>query len=130
MLVLGIFSLMIAVALPTVKISPLLLIRVTSIILLYAAALSFNALYIQAIGSGLGIFSGLFQVTSVSQAIDVFIFTIGALVLLPWAPTSIFSSTKGNTSSSTALPSIPEYSLIIHVVQHSLYQVQILYQCT
>jgi NADH-ubiquinone oxidoreductase chain 2 len=113
MLVLGIFSLMIAVALPTVKISSLLLIRVTSIILLYAAALSFNALYIQAIGSGLGIFSGLFQVTSVSQAIDVFIFTIGALVLLPWAPTSIFSSTKGNTSSSTALPSIPEYSLII-----------------
>src|ERR1700710_1663633 len=113
MLVLGIFSLMIAVALPTVKISPLLLIRVTSIILLYAAALSFNAMYIQAIGSGLGIFSGLFQVTSVSQAIDVFIFTIGALVLLPWAPTSIFSSTKGNTSSSTALPSIPEYSLII-----------------
>ena len=93
MLVLGIFSLMIAVALPTVKISPLLLIRVTSIILLYAAALSFNALYIQAIGSGLGIFSGLFQVTSVSQAIDVFIFTIGALVLLPWAPT-IFSQVQ------------------------------------
>ena len=129
MLVLGIFSLMIAVALPTVKISPLLLIRVTSIILLYAAALSFNAMYIQAIGSGLGIFSGLFQVTSVSQAIDVFIFTIGALVVLPWAPTTIFSSMSkgenfpqssavegrrgGNTSSSTALPSVPEYSLII-----------------
>jgi len=111
MLVLGIFSLMIAVALPTVKISPLLLIRVTSIILLYAAALSFNAMYIQAIGSGLGIYSGLFQVTSVSQAIDVFLFTIGALVLLPWAPANIFSGTRGNTN--TAIPSIPEYSLII-----------------
>jgi NADH-ubiquinone oxidoreductase chain 2 len=111
MLVLGIFSLMIAVALPTVKISPLLLIRVTSIILLYAAALSFNAMYIQAIGSGLGIYSGLFQVTSVSQAIDVFLFTIGALVLLPWAPANIFSGSRGNTN--TAIPSIPEYSLII-----------------
>jgi NADH-ubiquinone oxidoreductase chain 2 len=102
---------MIAVALPTVKISPLLLIRVTSIILLYAAALSFNAMYIQAIGSGLGIYSGLFQVTSVSQAIDVFLFTIGALVLLPWAPANIFSGSRGNTN--TAIPSIPEYSLII-----------------
>ena len=111
MLVLGIFSLMIAVALPTVKISPLLLIRVTSIILLYAAALSFNAMYIQAIGSGLGIYSGLFQVTSVSQAIDVFLFTIGALVLLPWAPANIFSGSRGNTN--TAIPSISEYSLII-----------------
>ena len=100
MLVLGIFSLMIAVALPTVKISPLLLIRVTSIILLYAAALSFNAMYIQAIGSGLGIYSGLFQVTSVSQAIDVFLFTIGALVLLPWAPANIFSGSRGNTNST------------------------------
>jgi NADH-ubiquinone oxidoreductase chain 2 len=113
MLVLGIFSLMIAVALPTVKISPLLLIRVTSIILLYAAALSFNAMYIQAIGSGLGIYSGLFQVTSVSQAIDVFLFTIAALVLLPWAPANIFSGSRGNTNSSSAIPSIPEYSLII-----------------
>lgn len=104
MLVLGIFSLMIAVALQ--KISPLLLIRVTSIILFYAAALSFNAMDIQAIGSGLGIFSGLFQVTSVSQAIDVFIYSIAALILLPWAPTSV--KVKGMT-----LPSIPEYSLII-----------------
>ncbi len=104
MLVLGIFSLMIAVALQ--KISPLLLIRVTSIILFYAAALSFNAMDIQAIGSGLGIFSGLFQVTSVSQAIDVFIYSIAALILLPWAPASV--KVKGMT-----LPSIPEYSLII-----------------
>lgn len=108
MLILGIFSLMMAVALPTVKISPLLLTRVTSIILLYAAALSFNAMYIQAIGSGLGIYSGLFQVTSVSQAIDVFIYTIGALILIPWAPAN--TRTSGYTS---AVPSIPEYSLII-----------------
>lgn len=108
MLVLGIFSLMMAIALPTVKISPLLLTRVTSIVLLYAAALSFNAMYIQAIGSGVGIFSGLFQVTSVSQAIDVFIYTIGALILLPWAPAS--TRTYGYSS---AVPSIPEYSLII-----------------
>ena len=67
---------------------------------------------IQAIGSGLGIYSGLFQVTSVIQWIDVFLFTIGALILLPWAPDLMhFSGSRGNTN--TAIPSIPEYSLII-----------------
>ena len=111
MLVLGIFSLMMAVALPTVRISPILLIRVTSIILLFAAALSFNASYIQAIGSGVGIYSGLFQVTSLSQVVDTFIFLIAAFVILPWAPAKFGQNV--NTATSTAVPSIPEYALII-----------------
>ncbi|RYE23010.1 MAG: hypothetical protein EOP45_07400, partial [Sphingobacteriaceae bacterium] len=111
MLVLGIFSLMMAVALPTVKISPLLLIRVTSIILLYAAALSFNASYIQAIGSGVGIYSGLFQVTAITQVIDCFIYTIAAFVILPWAPAKL--GPTSTTAQSTSVPTIPEYSLIV-----------------
>jgi NADH-ubiquinone oxidoreductase chain 2 len=111
MLVLGIFSLMMAVALPTVKISPLLLIRVTSIILLYAAALSFNASYIQAIGSGVGIYSGLFQVTAITQVIDCFIYTIAAFVILPWAPAKL--GLTSTTAQSTTVPTIPEYSLIV-----------------
>lgn len=112
MLILAIFSLMTAVALPSVKISPLLLTRVTSIALLYAAALSFNGTYIEAIGSGIGIYSGLFQVTSVSQSVDTFIFLVGALILLGWAPirTKVFARVQ---SVFTALPTIPEYSLII-----------------
>ena len=111
MLVLAIFSLLTAVALPNVYISPILLTRITSIILLYAAALSFNALYIQSIGYGIGIFSGLFQVTSVSQSIDTFIFLIGAIILLPWAPISYNLLSSQWTNS--AIPTIPEYSLII-----------------
>ncbi len=112
MLILAIFSLMTAVALPSVKITPLLLTRVTSIALLYAAALSFNGTYIQAIGSGLGIYSGLFQVTSVSQSIDTLIFLVGAIILLGWAPmgTKVLARVQ---SVFTALPTIPEYSLII-----------------
>jgi NADH-ubiquinone oxidoreductase chain 2 len=112
MLVLGIFSLMTAVALPAVKISPILLTRVTSIVLFYAAALSFNAMYIQAIGSGVGIYSGLFQVTSVSQSIDTFIFLAGAIILLPWAPITTKVTAHARTVF-TALPTIPEYPLII-----------------
>jgi NADH-ubiquinone oxidoreductase chain 2 len=112
MLVLGIFSLMTAVALPNVNISPLQFTRVTSIVLLYAAALSFNALDIQAIGSGVSIYSGLFQVTSVTQSMDTFIFLAGAMICLPWAPvTNAIMSTSRTVF--TALPTIAEYPLII-----------------
>ena len=115
MLVLGIFSLMTAVALPNVNISPIILTRVASIVLLYAAALSFNALDIQAIGSGVSIYSGLFQVTSVSQSMDVFIFLAGAIILLPWAP--VFSGFMEKSLKqgvvNPALPTIAEYPLII-----------------
>jgi NADH-ubiquinone oxidoreductase chain 2 len=64
------------------KISPILFQRLSSIILIYAGALSFNALYIQSIGSGIGIYSGLFHVTFISQVLDIFIFIIGAIILI------------------------------------------------
>lgn len=112
MLVLGIFSLMTAVALPNVNISPILLTRVASIVLLYAAALSYNALDIQAIGPGVSIYSGLFQVTSVSQSMDTFIFLTGAMILLPWAP--VTNVVRAQTQAVfTAVPTIAEYPLII-----------------
>lgn len=112
MLVIAIFSLMTAVALPAVKINSLLLTRITSIVLLYAAALSFNGRYIQAIGSGVGIYSGLFEVTSVTQSIDTLIFITGAIILLGWAPVTSKVLARAQ-SVFTALPTIPEYSLII-----------------
>lgn len=99
---------MMAVALPNIKISPLLLTRVTSIVLLYAAALALNASHIQAIGSGVSIFSGLFQASSLSVAFDAFIFITAAVILLPWA-----SSSLTTPSSSSAMVTIPEYSLIV-----------------
>jgi len=118
MLVLGIFSLMTAVALPNVNISPVLNIRVASIVILYAAALSYNALDIQAIGSGIGIYSGLFQVSPVSQSVDTFIFLLGAIILLPWAPiNTVMDGSIGKNKIIykvfSAVPTITEYPLIV-----------------
>nr|QWC53655.1 LAGLIDADG homing endonuclease [Rhizoctonia solani] len=48
-----------AIALPSLRISPLFRIALT-FVLFYAAVLSFNAVYIQSIGSGIGILSPLF----------------------------------------------------------------------
>jgi hypothetical protein len=64
-------------------ISPLLISRLTSISFLFSGALAYNALYIQSIGSGLSIYSGLFQVTVLSQSFDLFIFVLAALILIP-----------------------------------------------
>ena len=64
------------------KIHPIIFQRMSSIILIYAGALSLNALYIQSIGSGIGIYSGLFHVTFISQLLEVFIYIIGATILI------------------------------------------------
>ena len=49
-----------AIALPSLLISPLLLIRIATIVLLCASALSISVDYIQSIGSGTVVCSGLF----------------------------------------------------------------------
>lgn len=89
MLLIGLTSLLIAIPLYSSSpahpgwATPTLLTRITSIILLFSAALSLNSLYVQAIGSGLGLYSGLFHVTTVTQFMEVFLFTVGAFVLVP-----------------------------------------------
>jgi len=91
MLLIGLTSLLIAIPLYSSSITPstdrpitaIQLTRITSIILLFSAALSFNGLYVQAIGSGLGLYSGLFHVTTVTQFMEIFLFTVGAFILMP-----------------------------------------------
>ena len=90
MIFISILILIVAFALPSInkQISPILFTRISSIVFIYAGALSLNALYIQSIGSGIGIYSGLFQVTNISQLLDVFILLIGSFILIAW-PSSL-----------------------------------------
>jgi NADH-ubiquinone oxidoreductase chain 2 len=71
--------------LPSIKkeLSSIFIVRITSIVFIYSAALSLNVLDIQSIGSGIGIYNGLFHVTLVSSYIDTFLLIIGALILIP-----------------------------------------------
>ncbi len=119
------------VAIALHSLSPVLLTRISAIVFIYAGVLSFNALDIQSIGSGIGIYSGLFHVTTVSQLIDTFIFVIGALILVAWPSLSGSESSKGDIGSvspqlenaampvgvnrviQTKLNSAGEYSLIV-----------------
>ena len=58
------FSLILAIVLPSLRISPLLnrtwLVAMAAIVLFHTATLSFSVVYIQSIGSGMGFFSELF----------------------------------------------------------------------
>nr|YP_009690307.1 NADH dehydrogenase subunit 2 [Fomitiporia mediterranea]QEG57087.1 NADH dehydrogenase subunit 2 [Fomitiporia mediterranea] len=85
MLFISLLIIIVAIALPSIKthLSPVLLTRITAIILFYSGALAFNAFYIQSIGSGIGVYSGLFHVSTISQQLDIFIFIIGGLILIP-----------------------------------------------
>jgi NADH-ubiquinone oxidoreductase chain 2 len=117
MIFISILILIVAIALPSFKkqISSALFTRISSIIFLYAGALSFNACYIQSIGSGIGIYSGLFHVTIVSQILEVFIYTIGSIILISW-PTQSVSNFVTSSSVATNLANnnySTEYSLLV-----------------
>ena len=55
-------------------------LRISTIILIYSGPFNNKGLYVQSIGYGVGIFSGLFPITSVSQFVDTFLFVIGSLI--------------------------------------------------
>ncbi len=110
MIFISILTLIVAKALPSlnIKLSPVYFTRISAIIFLYAGALSFNTLYIQSIGSGIGIYSGLFHVTQVSQLIEVFLLVIGSLILIAWP----LMPNTGNISKIVNSYST-DYSLIV-----------------
>jgi NADH-ubiquinone oxidoreductase chain 2 len=86
MIFISILILIVAIALPSFnkQLSPIFFTRISSIIFFYAGALSFNAFYVQSIGSGIGIYGGLFHVTIVSQLLEVFLLIIGSIILISW----------------------------------------------
>src|ERR1700726_1877319 len=123
MIFISILILIVAIALPSFnkQVSPILFTRISSIIFLYAGALSFNALYIQSIGSGIGIYSGLFHVTIISQFLEVFLLIIGSLILISWHSISNVTCKDAktiNTANLSFAPSLQnvataEYSLVV-----------------
>ena len=114
-------------ALPSINkyISPILFTRISSIVFIYAGALSFNAFYIQSIGSGIGIYSGLFHITVVSQLLDTFIFLIGSFILISW-PSITYSNNSNLLERLTMQKELTSTNLelnknsIYYAIQYSL----------
>ena len=104
-LLLLIFMARLAEALHSKYISSILFTRIAAIVFIYAGALSLNAFYIQSIGSGIGIYSGLFHVTAVSQLLDTFIFIIASIVLISWPSVTHSISNIATTLNSHTIES-------------------------
>ena len=85
MILSSILIFIVAMALPSFNrhLSSILFTRMATIVLIFSGALALNAFYIQSIGSGIGVFSGLFQVSTITQQLDIFLLIIGALILIP-----------------------------------------------
>nr|AVR57737.1 NADH dehydrogenase subunit 2 [Termitomyces sp. T132]AVR57754.1 NADH dehydrogenase subunit 2 [Termitomyces sp. T132] len=123
MIFISILTLIVAKALPFLNnhISPIHFTRISALIFLYSSVLTFNMLYIQSIGSGIGIYSGLFQVTVISQFMELFLYLIGFFILIAWP----LNSGRRGTFSFTpfffvrpgalagALAESPDYCLIV-----------------
>jgi NADH-ubiquinone oxidoreductase chain 2 len=84
MIFISILTLIVAKALPLIHISTIHFTRVSAIIFIFSGVLTFNTFYIQSIGSGLGIYSGLFQINIINQTMEIFIYFIGSLILIAW----------------------------------------------
>src|SRR4051794_26171584 len=82
MVLFGIIIFILAIGLLSSQISTINFNRVAIIVLLLSGVLAFHAMWVGQLGSGVGIFNGLFQVTAVTQGIDLFIYIVSALVLL------------------------------------------------
>lgn len=119
MLFSSILILIVAKALPLFsrRISSIHFSRIAAIVLLLSGILSFNMLYIQSIGSGIGIYSGLFQITNISQTIELFLLIIGVLILTGWPlfkePNAGHSHSFGVLNNGTADTRAIDYSIIV-----------------
>ena len=100
MITFAILILIVAKALPGLNtyISSIHVTRITSIVFLFAGALSLNSLNLESLGSGVGIYSGFFQITTLSQLIEIFLFIIGGGILIAWP------QIKYNYSVGASLP--------------------------
>ena len=58
--------------------------RISAIVLLFCAILTFNTLNLESIGSGIAIYGGLFHITIISQFMDIILFIIAGLILISW----------------------------------------------
>ena len=81
MLLSSIFCLVLSNALASRRDTAILYSRIGIIILFYCIFLSYNNLFITYLDNGIGLFSGLFYTSSITQTFHILIFIISLLIL-------------------------------------------------
>jgi len=81
MLIFSIIFILLSNAVTLRRDKSILFSRVAIIVLLYSSLLAINGLYVNSLDTGIGLYGGLFHVTSTTQIFHIFIFIISALIL-------------------------------------------------
>lgn len=81
MLILGLFILLLVSAISSERINGIIITRAAALILLYSFILSVSTLDVAIIGTGIGVFGGLYQITVVSKMVECFIYLLGGMIL-------------------------------------------------
>jgi len=110
MLSIGILTKIFSIATASLLITPPLFNRIGIILLLYSALLAWNSFYIDPVGSGIGLYCGLFHVTTLSQPFYLFILLLAALVLGLGEPPS---SAKFNINLPISVIKEPEPMIMV-----------------
>lgn len=86
MVVLTIFIFILLISLSFIKnnLNASLIRRLCAISFICAGVLIINTLKIQEIGSGIGLYSGMFQLNLISNSISFFLLVISAIIILMW----------------------------------------------
>ena len=84
MVVLTIFIFILLISLPFIKnnLNASLIRRLCAISFICASVLITNTLKIQEIGSGIGLYSGMFQLNLITNSISFFLLVISAIIIL------------------------------------------------
>jgi NADH-ubiquinone oxidoreductase chain 2 len=81
MLILSILSLLLSNAVSSRRDQSILYSRVGIIILLLSSYLGLNSLYMTSLDTGIGLYGGLFNASSLTQVFQIFIFLISGAIL-------------------------------------------------
>lgn len=90
MLSIGLISFILAVPIFSNRIPATVFSRLTAIILLFSAVLTWNSLYYYPLSyGGVSLFSGLFHVSTITLGFQLLLLVIGALLLFGWGPVAV-----------------------------------------
>jgi NADH-ubiquinone oxidoreductase chain 2 len=81
MLISGLFILLFISAISSKRINGITINRAAALVLLYSFIISIDTLNVSIIGSGIGVYGGLYQVTVLSKIVESFIYILGAMIL-------------------------------------------------
>lgn len=96
--------------------------RISAIILLFSGFLAYNSILNIDTIAGIGIYSGLFNITTISQILETFLLIIGSIILISWPKQEeLIIEVVNSEGSRIALEKSYLYSLVNSILLENYY---------